>query len=191
MLKDLVLRNRSYRRFDQSVRIAPQTLRSLVDLARLTASSRNAQPLKYILVSTPEGCARVFPHLAWAAYLKDWDGPVEGERPAAYIVLLGDTNIAGTFGIDPGITAQTILLGAVEQGLGGCILSSVERKGLAAELDIPQRFEILHVIALGKPAETVIIENIRADGDIKYWRDENQVHHVPKRSLSELVVMEI
>lgn len=190
MLKDLVKLNRSYRRYDQSARITPAVLRELVDLARLTPSARNAQPLKYMLVSSEEGCAKVYPHLAWAGYLKDWDGPEEGERPAAYILILGDTTIATNFSIDPGIAAQTLLLGAVEKGLGGCIIGSVQRKELAAVLGITEQYEILYVIALGKPVEQVIIEPVGADGDIKYWRDAQHVHHVPKRALADLIVGE-
>lgn len=187
MLKDLVLRNRSYRRFDQDFRIAPETLRELTGLARLTASARNAQPLKYLLVSSKTGCDQVFPHLAWAAYLKDWPGPQQGERPAAYIVMLGDTTLSTSFAMDAGIAAQTILLGAAEMGLGGCIIASVARKELADALEIPARFEILYVLSLGKPRETVVIDPLGEDGDIKYWRDEQQVHHVPKRSLDEVI----
>lgn len=188
MLKDLVLRNRSYRRFDQKTRIAPETLRELIDLARLTASARNAQPLKYLLISSEAGCSSVFPHLAWAAYLKDWQGPQEGERPAAYIVMLGDTTLSSNFAADAGIAAQTILLGAAEMGLGGCIIASVARKELVPALEIPPQFEILYVLALGKPVETVVIEPLDNDGDIKYWRDAQQVHHVPKRSLEEVIL---
>jgi nitroreductase len=191
MLKDLVLHNRSYRRFDQSHRIPSETLRGLIDLARQTPSSRNAQPLKYILVSSPEACEKVFPQLSWAGYLKEWGGPVDGERPTAYVIVLGDSKVSNNFSIDPGIAAQTLLLGAVEQGLGGCILASVKRDEVRSLLEIPKQYEILYVIALGKPVEKVVIEPIAADGDIKYWRDEQQVHHVPKRSLEEIVISEM
>jgi nitroreductase len=190
MLKNLVQLNRSYRRYNELVRISPATLRELVDLARQTASGRNVQPLKYTLVTSRENCERVFPNLGWAAYLKDWNGPEAGERPSAYLVMLGDTAIASAFGIDPGIAAQTILLGAVEKGLGGCIIATVNRKELMALLDIPERFEILYVLALGKPVEKVVIEPLGASGDIKYWRDEQQVHHVPKRLLEEVIIGE-
>lgn len=190
MLKDLVLRNRSYRRFDPSVRILPATLHELLDLARLTPSGRNAQPLKYLLVTSEEACGKVYPQLSWAGYLKDWDGPEESERPAGYVILLGDTTLANNFGIDPGIAAQTLLLGAVEQGLGGCIIATIRRKELAALLEIPPQYEILYVIALGKPVETVVVETVGAGGDIQYWRDAQQVHHVPKRALTDLIVGE-
>lgn len=190
MLKDLVSRNRSYRRFEQKQRVSPATLREFVDLARLTASGRNVQPLKYMLVYSEEACANVFSTLHWAAYLKGWDGAPEGERPPAYIVILGDTTISSSFGIDPGIAAQTILLGAVEQELGGCIVATINRKELMELLNIPDRFEILYTLAIGKPVEEVDIEPVGDSGDVKYWRDEQQVHHVPKRSLEEIIIGE-
>jgi len=190
MLKDLVLRSRSYRRFDQSVRIQPSTLRELVDLTRLTPSGGNKQPIKYMLISTDEVCTQVFPQLRWAAYLKDWDGPKEGERPAAYVIVLGDTTITTNFGVDPGIVMQTLLLGAVEKGYGGCMLANILRDELRLQLEIPPQFEILYVVALGKPVEKVVVEAVASDGDIKYWRDDQQTHHLPKRSLSELVFSE-
>ena len=191
MFKDLVKRNRSYRRFDQKVRISSEDLHELVELARLTPSSRNAQPLKYMVVSSVEGCTKVFPNLAWAGYLKDWPGPEEGERPTAYIIVLGDTSIANNFSIDPGIAVQTLLLGAVEKGLGGCFIAAIKKPELIAALNIPEKYELLYVIALGKPVETVVIEPLGDDGDIKYWRDEKHVHHVPKRALKDLIVAEM
>jgi nitroreductase len=190
MFRDLVLRNRSYRRFDQSVRVAAATLRELADLARLTPSAANKQPLKYVLVSSEEACAKVYPTLGWAGYLKDWDGPVEGERPTAYVVQLLDTTIAANANVDPGIAAQTLLLGAVEKGLGGCIIATVRREDLTEALDIPVQYEILYVIALGKPVETVVVDPVGEDGSIKYWRDADQVHHVPKRELKDVIVGE-
>jgi nitroreductase len=190
MLKDLIRKNRSYRRFYQNVSVELQTLRELVDLARHSASGANRQPLKYILICDPEVSAKVFPHTRWAGYLKDWKGPEEGERPAAYIVILGDTEIAKSFGCDHGIAAQSIMLGATERGLGGCMLGALDKDGIRQALDIPERYEILLVLALGKPKETVVIEDVGPDGDIKYYRDEDDVHHVPKRPLDELILRE-
>jgi nitroreductase len=188
MMKDLVLKNRSYRRFWQDDRIEADTVRELIDTARLCASAMNLQPLKYMFSCDPRRNALVFPHLMWARQLKDWGGPVEGERPSAYIVVLGDTDLARSFGCDHGIAAQTILLGAVEKGLGGCMLASVDRDGLRRALGIPPRFEILLVIALGKPKEKVVIEAMKPDGDHAYWRDAEAVHHVPKRRLEDIIL---
>lgn len=188
MLRDLVLNNRSYRRFDSSVKIEESTLRELVDLGRLSASSYNQQALKYILSCDAHKNALIFPSLHWAAYLKDWDGPVEGERPAAYMIILGDTRLSKNFEMDHGIAAQTILLGAVEKGLGGCMIGSVRRALLRQSLSIPEEYEILLVLALGKPVEVVQVEQVGEDGNIKYWRDAQGVHHVPKRSLDDLIL---
>jgi len=188
MIKDLILKNRSYRRFYQDFSISEETLRELVELARLSASGGNIQPLKYILSSVPQKNNLIFPHLRWAGYLKDWEGPVEGERPSAYIIVLGDTEISSSFGCDHGIASQSILLGATEKRLGGCMIGSINRKGLREALKIPERFEILLVLALGKPKEKVVIESISQNGDIKYWRDSQGVHHVPKRSLEDIIL---
>jgi nitroreductase len=188
MLKDIVIKNRSYRRFFEDVAISMDELKGFVDLARLSASAANRQPLKYLLSADRQTNALIYQHLAWAAYLKDWPGPSEGERPSAYIIILGDRDIANDFWCDHGIAAQTILLGASEKGFGGCIIASANKKGLSGDLHIPGHFEILLVIALGKPREEVRIENLSPGGDIRYWRDENEVHHVPKRSLEEIVI---
>lgn len=188
MIDDLVRKSRSYRRFYQDAAIGVETLRELVGLAILSPSAANLQPLKYLLSCDPQKNGLVFSHLAWAAYLKDWPGPEEGERPSAYIIILGDAEISKSIGCDHGIAAQTILLGATEKGLGGCMLASIQKQALRNDLNIPSRYEILLVVALGKPKETVIIETVGPDGDIKYWRDSEGMHHVPKRPLDEIII---
>ncbi|MFN2152403.1 MAG: nitroreductase family protein [Anaerolineales bacterium] len=187
-IRELILKNRSYRRFHAEQSIDRQTLVELVDLARHSASGSNQQPLKFFLSADPGTNALIFPNTRWAGYLEDWPGPSEGERPAAYIVVLGDKNITENFGVDHGIAAQSILLGATERGLGGCIIGSVQRVKLHRELGLADHLHILLVIALGKPKETVVVETVGADGDIKYWRDEAGIHHVPKRGLDDLIV---
>lgn len=186
-LKELILKNRSYRRFYQDVAIPVETIKELIDLARISSSARNSQSIKYIISNTPEKNALIFPKLSWAGYLKDWNGPVEGERPSAYLVMLSDTRITDNYFCDEGIFANNILLGATEKGLGGCIVCSVERLKLQQALKIPKHFKIIQVVALGKPKETVVLEEAK-DGNIKYYRDANGVHHVPKRPLDELIV---
>jgi nitroreductase len=189
MIRDLIRKNRSYRRFYHEAAIDIQTLRELVDLARLSASGGNLQPLKYILSCDPQKNALIFPHLVWAGYLKDWPGPSEGERPSAYVIILWDKELSRhSIGCDHGIAAQSILLGATEKGLGGCMIGSIDRYGLGKNLKIPRRYEILLVLALGKPKETVVIETVEPSGNIEYWRDSEGVHHVPKRPLDELII---
>jgi nitroreductase len=188
VIRDLILKNRSYRRFYQEVDIKLETLRELVDLARLSASARNAQPLKYILSCEPQRNSLIFPHLRWARFLTGWSSPGEGERPSAYVIILGDTEVSRFFDYDAGIAAQNIMLGATEKSLGGCMIASVDREELRKAFDIPLRYEILLVLALGKPKEKVVIETVGPSGDTKYWRDNEGVHHVPKRPLDDIII---
>jgi len=188
MFRDLIMRSRSYRRFYEDTPIDEATLRELVDLARCSPSGSNRQPLKYRLVCTLQENALVFGTLSWAGALRDWPGPPEGERPSAYIVILGDTTINKSFGVDHGIAAQSMMLGANEKGLGGCMIASVERDELRRHLNLPEHLEILLVLALGKPKETVVLEEMGSGGDHRYWRDSDSVHHVPKRRLEDIIV---
>ena len=188
LMEQLIRQNRSYRRFYEDHYIAMGNLRYFINLARLSPSAKNAQALKYIISNEADDNQKVFECLSWAGYLKDWEGPGPGERPSAYIIMLGDHQIEDQFFCDNGIAAQSILLGAVEKGFGGCIVASVDRDKLRQHFNIADQFEILQVIALGKPKETVIIEEIEKEGDIKYWRDDKHIHHVPKRKLDDIII---
>ncbi len=188
MISDLIRKNRSCRRFYQDYTIKRDVLEGLVNLARLSASAANLQPLKYILSCKPATNARIFPCLSWAGYLKGWPGPEEGERPSAYIVVLGDSRISKDAGCDHGIACQSILLGARGTGLAGCMIGAVKRQQLRSLLNIPAHLNILLVVAIGKPREVAVIETIEPDGTIRYWRDDKGVHHVPKRKLSDIIL---
>ncbi len=188
MLIDLVKRSRTFRRFDESVSVSMATLRELVALARFSPSAANRQPLKFKLYNDAADRETIFRSLAWAGALPRWGGPKEGERPMAYILILGDTEITSSFAVDEGIMAQSMMLGAADQGLGGCMLGAINRKQLREDLGIPERYEILLVLALGKPAETVVVDDLEPGQSVNYWRDEQDVHHVPKRTLDELIL---
>ena len=182
MIRDLILKNRSYRRFYQEVIMEIDTLRELVDLARLSASAANRQALKYMLSCDPQKNALIFPHIGLAG------NPGEGERPSAYIIVLGDTEINRSFGCDHGIAVQSILLGAVDRGLGGCIVGAISRDNLRQSLAIPPRYEILLVVVLGKPKETPVLETVGQDGATRGWWDDEGVRHVPKRPLDDIII---
>jgi len=186
-LKDLIVKTRSFRRFDETQNIDSKTLESFIELARVSASGGNRQPLKFLIFNTPETCEKVFPFLAWAGYYTEWSGPENGERPSSYILILGDKSVTENFGIDHGIAAQSIMLGATEAGFGGCMIQSIKREELSDSIGLPDQYEILLVLALGKPVENVILDEIK-DNDVKYWRDSNKNHHVPKRSLKEIIL---
>ncbi len=188
-LRQIVLANRSYRRFDAGHRVDMEVLDDLVALARATPSAANRQPLRYVLCTSPAMCARIYDTLAWAAYLPDWRGPAPAERPTAYIVILAEASLAKSpdAEVDLGIAAQTILLGAAEKGLGGCMFLSIRREALAQVLGLPASLPVALAIALGKPVETVVLEDLPPGGSVKYYRDAEGRHHVPKRTLAELV----
>lgn len=187
MLKHLIMKNRTYRRFYQDEEVPMMDLKYFIDLARLSPSGANLQSLKYILSNDKDTNKSIFKHLKWAGYLKDWDGPEEGERPAAYIIILADQSISKTCYWDHGIASQSILLGATEKGYGGCQFGAFDSKGIKKELNISDNLKPLIVIALGKPKEVVLLEDVNDDKNIKYYRDEKGVHHVPKRNLEELI----
>ena len=187
MIEDLIRMYRSCSRFYQNRPLDPDLLKEMVNLALLSASGANRQPLVYILSSAPSVNEEIFACLGWAGYLKDWPGPEEGERPAAYIIILGDTQVSSDFGVDHGIAAQSMLLGARERGLAGCMIATINRRRIRKIFDLDNRYEVLLAIALGEPRETVVIEAVPSDGDIRYWRDEKNVHHVPKRDLKDII----
>lgn len=188
LLKDLLIKNRSIRRFDSSKIISESTLRSLVELTRYCASGRNLQPLRYRLVTNPIECAALFPALAWAGYYKDWDGPEENERPVAYLVQCIDTELAQDCLCDDGLQLEAITLGATALGISGCIIKAFNVSALIESLAIPPRFKPRYVLALGYPSEKAEIVNLKPDGDIKYYRNESDTQCVPKRSIDTLLI---
>ncbi|MBE6563811.1 MAG: nitroreductase [Ruminococcaceae bacterium] len=191
MFKDLVIRNRSYRAFHEVCAIEKHELLDMIDTARYTPSSVNIQPFKYYLSHDKEGNAKIFPHTKWARLLKDYDGPADGERPSAYIIVCNDLKIAPNidrFAVDAGIISQTIMIAAVEKGYGGCMIKNFVPEDLAADLQLPEHIRPFIILALGKPAEQIILDEI-ADGEkTSYYRDENNVHHVPKRRLADIII---
>lgn len=188
MFQELVTNNRSYRRFKQNLRISLDELKELVSLARLAPSAANLQALRFFLVYEPQRCADLFPHLRWAGYLRYWDGPSEGERPAAYIIILAPRATNDHHQIDVGITAQTIMLGASEKGIGGCMFASMDKEAIHQCFELPEELEVKLILALGYPAEKVIIEEMDDPDDVEYWRDDDGCHHVPKRKLEDLIL---
>lgn len=190
IVRQLLIKDRSVRRFDNSAGIEPEVLESLIELTRYCASGRNLQPLKYRSVYEREKCAEVYPHLKWAGYLPDWDGPQENERPAAYIIQCLDTGLTRSLLCDDGLQLQAITLGATALGLGGCIIKSFNVQAIKEICGLPEGMEPIYIYALGRPAEEVALEDTDGskEADIKYYRTPDAVHHVPKRPLGELLI---
>lgn len=191
MLKDLLKNNRSFRGFDESRKVTLEELRDMVDCTRYTASSVNKQPLKYYLANTSEKTALIQPLTGWARALPHLNLPYEGHRPTAFIVICQDTSIMEniqSFQRDVGIVAQTILLSAVEKGLGGCMIGNFSPEKISSALDLPNNLVPVLVVAIGKPDETIVITDVSESGETNYYRDESDVHYVPKRALNDIII---
>ena len=186
MFLDLVKKNRSYRRFNAEERIPYDKLVGFVEAARYTPSACNFQNIRFAIVTEEELSDKVFGTLRFANYLKDWKGPAVNERPVAYIVLMTAKPFDTLLAIDFGICAQTILLAAVSEGYGGCIFRGFDRETLTDHM-AKDGYSAELVIALGAPSEVVKLVDAK-DNDIKYYRDEDSVHYVPKRPLDELIL---
>lgn len=188
--RQLVISDRTVRRFEEAKEVATETLEKLVELTRYCPSGRNAQPLRYVLVTADDARAAVFPHLKWAGYYTEWDGPAEGERPAAYLIQCLDTRYGQNCLCDDGLQLEAITLGMRTLGLGGCIIKAFNAPGVSAALGLEDRYVPRYALAIGYPAEEIRIEDMDGtdDADFKYFRTPDGVHHVPKRPLTELII---
>ena len=190
-MKELIEKTRTFRRFQQDKDIEKSTLVALINLARLGGSARNSQPWQYCIINDKDDCKKIFSYIGWAGYLSDWKGPVPGEQPNAYILCLLNRNwLKGNdkeAQFDLGIATQNLLLGAIEKGIGGCRIGSFSPK-LSDLFELEAHLELSLVIALGYPQEKVVIETCESEEDIKYWRDDAGIHHVPKRKLDDIVI---
>ncbi len=186
-IKHLANTTRSYRRFRQIYPVTPELMTQWVDNARVSASAGNKQPLRYRIVTDKEQCAQIFETLTWAAALPDWDGPEPGQRPTGYIIMATDSETfkGELWRFDAGIAAQTIMLSSTEEGFGGCIMLSFKRGELKKILSMPEDLEPVLVLALGRPIEDIRLVDA-VQGDTTYYRDEQQVHYVPKRKLEDI-----
>ncbi len=190
MLKDIVKKSRSYRIFDESYKLEKQDLVDLIELARFSPCGKNGQYLRFIPICEEEVLKEIYPYLAWAAYLKDWGGPVEGDRPTGIILVVSKEGSLTDpiLACDMGIASQSIMLGAVEKDLGGCMIRALNRKKIAEVLNLSDDYIIHIALAIGKPAQDVIVEDIHEGENIKYWMDEDKTHHVPKIILHDLIL---
>ncbi|MCD8397433.1 MAG: nitroreductase family protein [Lachnospiraceae bacterium] len=190
-LKELVKANRSYRGYDENRRVTREELLEMIDCARLTASSVNQQPLRYYLAYEKEDVDRIQPLTKWARGLPQMELPHPGMCPTAFVVICQDIHVCESltrFSRDVGIVAQTILLAATEMGLGGCMIGNFSPAKISEALQLPAYLVPLLVVAIGKPAETIVMTEIGPDEPTNYYRDENDVHYVPKRRLEDIVI---
>ena len=191
MLKDLIVKNRSYRGYDESRKITREELTDFVDCARLSASSVNRQPFRYYLAYTKEATGKIQPLTGWARALPEKGLPYPGHRPTAFIVICQETEWDADltrYRVDLGIAAQSMLLRATETGLGGIMIGNFSPAKIAEALSLPSHIVPMLIVAFGKPDETVVLTEARAGESLKYYRDENDVHYVPKRKLEDILL---
>ena len=187
MFESLARKCRSYRRYDESFQLSAADMKSLISITRYAGCAGNKQIVRYMTLCNPNHTDAIFPCLSWAGYLNDWDAPEAGERPSGYVLVLIPEGAHRYAVFDAALAVQTILLYAVEWGLGGCIIGSVDRKRLSDVFLIPKPYLVEVVVAIGKPRETIVLENANS-GNLCYWRDSSDIHHVPKLSIDTLII---
>jgi nitroreductase len=177
--------NRRSIRFFTPTPVPKDILKKCVDAARLSPSGANRQPLKFIIIHDLSLVKQTFALTRWAGHLPDYS-PTQAEMPMAYIAILLDTTIQQRPGHDAGIAAMSISLVADEAGLGTCMLGSVDREQLRPLLNIPENLDILMLVAIGYTKTKPVLDKVK-EGDIKYWLDEAETLHVPKRALDDVL----
>jgi len=187
---ELIKKNRSYRRFDNSKKISMEQLENFVEHARIAQCSANRQPLRYSLITEKEACEKLYDGLKWAGYLTDWDGPVPEERPVAYIVVAAKNDLMDFEKVDSGLAMQNMTLAAISEGVGSCMIGMFNKKIVSEVSGFDDEHTILYVIAFGYPVENVSLTDVK-DGDFKYYRDDAGNHFVPKRSMDEIIFKKI
>ena len=183
---DLIRQRRTIRKFQQK-KLDRVQLEKMVDAARLAPSASNMQPLKYIIVDEDETVAQFFKYVKWASFIAPAGNPGKGEEPVAYIVILLDTQVRDSgYELDVGAAAQNIFITALEEGIGSCWMGAIDREGIRKLLNIPERYKVNTIVALGYPSENPVMED--ENGSVKYYKDDSGVLHVPKRKLEDIIL---
>lgn len=191
MFLDLVKQARSHRGFRQDRKVTRQELEHLVECARFTPAARNDQVLKYYLAEKPETVAAIQPLTKWAGALAELHLPRKGAEPVAYIVICLDGSLAenpAPYQRDVGIVAQTMLLAAAEMGLNGCMIGSFAAGELREKLGLPEAIKPQLLLALGEGTDRIVMTDVGEDGSTTYYRDAENTHYVPKRTLEQLIL---
>lgn len=191
MFLDLVKQARSHRGFRQDRKVTRQELEHLVECARFTPAARNDQVLKYYLAEKPETVAVIQPLTKWAGALAELHLPRKGAEPVAYIVICLDGSLAenpAPYQRDVGIVAQTMLLAAAEMGLNGCMIGSFAAGELREKLGLPEAIKPQLLLALGEGTDRIVMTDVGEDGSTTYYRDAEDIHYVPKRTLEQLIL---
>lgn len=183
-LARLLRHNRSYRGYDASFRVREDQLRKIIEVATLCPSARNQQVLRFRPVLADEA-AKVLRHIRLGGALPELHLPFPCTEPNAFIVICSTVEESKYVDVDLGIVAQSMLLQAVEMGLGGICIGAFDHKELREELSLPH--EPLLVLAIGRPAEKILLKECRAGDNLNYYRKDN-THYVPKITIDDLIL---
>ena len=184
-LYDLIFSRRSIRKFKPNP-IPRESLQKLVNAARLAPSAGNLQPLEFIVVDEVKKRDQVFSCMKWAGYIAPEGDPKPGQEPMAYIIILANTEVRkNNFERDSGAAVENMILSALEDGIGSCWHTSIDRENIRKFVGLPDSYEIDSVLSLGFPAETPVVEELNES--VKYWKDEDGQLHVPKRKLEDVI----
>lgn len=179
-----IVTRRSIRRFQQK-KLDIKILKKMVNAARLAPSAANLQPLEFFIVDDEKLCEKIFETTSWAAYIKPAWKPDKSERPVAYIIILVNDKNNSWYQRDASFAAENIVLTAESNDIGSCILCKIDREKIRKILKIPEKKIIDSLVALGYKAEQPVAVDLI--DSVKYWRDENEVLHVPKRKFEDVV----
>ena len=185
-LEDIIYKRRTIRRFKQD-QISLDILKKLIDFARLAPMAINIQSLEFIIVENADIRKKLFPLVNFASLLpRDHRTPEKGREPTAYIIVLVNTKIKRVLvDFNVGAAVENILLGAVNFGIGSCWMANINIKKIRELFEIPEYYDIKHVISLGYPDEEVVVEPYK--DSFNYWKDNDGRMHVPKRALADII----
>jgi len=175
---------RSIRQFKQKS-IPQEFIENCVSTARLAPSARNLQPLEFVYIDNEKLVQEIFPLLKWAGYIHPEGNPEKGREPVGYLVILVNKEIYdNNYKYDAGAAIENFILSTWSYGIGSCWLLSVNRPKLRSLLKIKEKYEIDSVVALGYPDEEPVI--VDTEDSIKYYKDEQNRLHVPKRKMKKI-----
>jgi nitroreductase len=124
--------------------IPRETIERLLEAGRLAPSAGNSEPWHFITVTHVEKRKTLSKGL-YAKFIT--------QAPLA-IVVCGDKKAsADWYAVDASLAVENMVLSAVGEGLGTCIVGSFTEADVKALLKIPERFEVIVIIAVGYPRE--------------------------------------
>lgn len=180
----LLKHNRSYRGYDASFTVREDQLRRIIEVARICPSARNQQVLRFRPVLRDEA-PRVLRHIRLGGALPELKLPFPGTEPNAFVVICSTVEESKYVDMDLGIVAQSMLLQAVEIGLGGICIGAFDHAALREELGL--EYEPLLVLAIGRPKEDIELRDCHPGDNLNYYREGGK-HYVPKITTDDLIL---